>query len=150
MYASYSWIISHVKAECKASYSKSVASKSRAFETVDWEFGAERDRLLREALQKSNHMRQRSRSKWRRIASEFLNAGQVNRANKRSTFAFVTRCHDNHLCAIYHAFITPKLLLSELVVVQGWFVFLVVGFDTGLLAGMIQVSFRWLPRKNLK
>ncbi len=56
---------------------KTFASKSRAFETVDWEFGAERDRLLREALQKSSHMRQRSRSKWRRIASEFLNAGQV-------------------------------------------------------------------------
>jgi hypothetical protein len=26
-----------------------------AFETVDWEFGAERDRLLREALNKSRY-----------------------------------------------------------------------------------------------
>lgn len=113
-------------------------SKAMAFETVDWEFGAERDRLLREALSKSRcgdlgvrffsglapspggtrggasgdlhlgstqfltfsrcrHLRYRSRSKWRRIATEFLNAG------------------------------------------QGWLVFLVVGFLTGLLAGMIQV-----------
>ena len=47
-----------------------------AFETVDWEFGAERDRLLREALQKSRQMRHRSRSKWRRILSEGVSAGQ--------------------------------------------------------------------------
>ena len=63
-----------------------------AFETVDWEFGAERDRLLREALQKSRQMRHRSRSKWRRMLSESVTAG------------------------------------------QGWIVFLVVGFLTGVLA----------------
>mmetsp|Transcript_31448 Transcript_31448/g.77096 ORF Transcript_31448/g.77096 Transcript_31448/m.77096 type:complete len:751 (-) Transcript_31448:215-2467(-) len=83
------------------SASKWAGSKARAFETVDWEFGAERDRLLREALQKSRHMRHRTRSKWRRIAAEVLNAG------------------------------------------QGWLVFLVVGFLTGLLAGMIQVAREW-------
>jgi chloride channel 3/4/5 len=72
-----------------------------AFETVDWEFGAERDRLLREALQKSRQMRHRSRSRWRRVLGEVLNAG------------------------------------------QGWLVFLVVGFFTGLIAGMIQVAREW-------
>ena len=72
-----------------------------AFETVDWEFGAERDRLLREALQKSRQMRHRSRSKWRRMLSESVTAG------------------------------------------QGWIVFLVVGFLTGVLAGMIQIAREW-------
>ena len=72
-----------------------------AFETVDWEFGAERDRLLREALQKSRQMRHRSRSKWRRMLSESVSAG------------------------------------------QGWIVFLVVGFLTGVLAGMIQIAREW-------
>mmetsp|Transcript_20758 Transcript_20758/g.42215 ORF Transcript_20758/g.42215 Transcript_20758/m.42215 type:complete len:754 (+) Transcript_20758:87-2348(+) len=80
---------------------RSKPSQADAFETVDWEFGAERDRLLREAMMKSRQMRHRSRSKWRRIAGELLNAG------------------------------------------QGWFVFLVVGFFTGLLAGMIQVAREW-------
>ena len=72
-----------------------------AFETVDWEFGAERDRLLREALQKSRQMRHRSRSKWKRILSESVTAG------------------------------------------QGWIVFLIVGFLTGVLAGMIQIAREW-------
>lgn len=46
-------------------------------------------------------MRHRSRSKWRRVAADFINAG------------------------------------------QGWLVFLIVGFFTGLLAGMIQVAREW-------
>ncbi|EKX39955.1 hypothetical protein GUITHDRAFT_113947 [Guillardia theta CCMP2712] len=83
------------------SASKLVSATASTFETVDWEFGAERDRLLREALQKSRQMRHRSRSKWRRILSDSLTAG------------------------------------------EGWFVFLIVGFFTGLLAGMIQVSREW-------
>jgi hypothetical protein len=109
------------------------------------EFGAERDRLLREALQRSRQMRHRSRSKvaavmfcYRRLycaelTQFFYYLGAVEACRRR-----LHKCWTGSVFRVSSAHASQPISPESWL--QGWLVFLIVGFFTGLLAGMIQVS----------